>query len=117
MSKTKEKPVIGFFDATCPKCQKRYGWHGKITNRPLCPKCGHNVTPEEMEDDEFEIKQLDTFCVVQTLLYKCREQMGQTEVAFIESMYAYRFNKKRKKYNDIQKTSIIRIAKEYGVLE
>jgi len=119
MSKTKEKPIIGFFDVACPKCQKRYGWHGKITDEPPCPKCGHRITPEEMTDAEFEIRQLDIFHIVQTLYYDCREQMSTTENAFVENMHTYRSPcvKRHKKYNDTQKTNIERIAKKYGVLE
>ena len=31
----------GFFDASCPQCRRRFGWHGRIGDRPSCPHCGH----------------------------------------------------------------------------
>ena len=113
--KTKEKPIVGFFDTTCPKCQKRFGWHGKITDRPLCPRCGHNTTPEEAGDVENSIRQLDIFCVVQTVLFECGKRMSFTELEFINNMYEQHRNKR--KYNQIQKKNIQRIATKYGILE
>lgn len=114
-TKTKEKPIVGFFDTSCPKCRGKYGWHGKITNKPSCPRCGHGITPQEMEDADFEIRTLKMFDIVRMLFREHPEQMGGTEGAFIQSMYDY--HTKNKKYSDVQKESIERIAKKYGVLE
>jgi PHP family Zn ribbon phosphoesterase len=36
---------FGFFDASCPKCKRRYGWSGTVKDRPPCPKCGYRVPP------------------------------------------------------------------------
>jgi ribosomal protein S27E len=30
-----------FIDARCPKCGAHVGWHGRMSDRPACPKCGH----------------------------------------------------------------------------
>lgn len=47
-----------FFDATCPKCGRSFGWYGSLVSRPACPKCGHQIPLEERVDaqakmDEF----------------------------------------------------------------
>jgi PHP family Zn ribbon phosphoesterase len=30
-----------FFDATCAKCRRKFGWSGELKDQPPCPKCGH----------------------------------------------------------------------------
>ncbi len=44
------------FDATCPKCQKRFGWSGKLTDKPPCPRCGHQDSLEELEAAEAKME-------------------------------------------------------------
>ena len=39
----------GFIDARCEKCGADIGWFGKMSDRPPCPKCGHQLTPGELE--------------------------------------------------------------------
>jgi len=34
-------------DASCPKCKKRFGWSGDLKDCPPCPRCGHQIPPEE----------------------------------------------------------------------
>lgn len=46
----------GFFDASCPKCGKRFGWSGEITNRPPCPRCGHQIDMAALEADQKEME-------------------------------------------------------------
>lgn len=45
-----------FNDARCPKCSKRFGWTGKMTDRPPCPGCGLvvDMTEDQKEMDKFE---------------------------------------------------------------
>ncbi len=52
-------PMGGFMDGTCPKCKKRFGWTGRVVDRPACPKCGHKVDLSELESDEREIKDFE----------------------------------------------------------
>lgn len=116
MTKTKKtETIVGFFDASCPVCKKRYGWHGTLTDRPACPKCGHNISPQELEDDEKQIKQTDIFCLVQRLWFECKERMAELEIAFIKNMYSK--HRKKIKYNKVQLKNIKRLAIKYGVLE
>ena len=117
MSKIKEKPIVGFFDAICPKCGKRFGWHGGIIDRPACSRCGHNITPEETKDVEKSVRQLNVFRVIQKLFHECRKCMSQTELAFIKNMYDKHRRKNRKAYDEVQKRSIQRIATKYDVLD
>lgn len=43
-------PVRGFFDRTCRKCKKRYGWSGTINDVPRnCPKCGVALSEKELK--------------------------------------------------------------------
>lgn len=39
-------------DGRCPKCSKRFGWRGKVTERPPCPRCGHQLPREQLEKDQ-----------------------------------------------------------------
>jgi len=40
----------GFFDATCPACGGRVGWHGEISDRPACPACGHRPPQADLDE-------------------------------------------------------------------
>lgn len=42
----------GMFDASCPKCKKRFGWAGTILDKPACPRCGHIDKPSQKDIDE-----------------------------------------------------------------
>lgn len=44
-----------FMDATCSKCGKRFGWVGKVTDRPACPNCGDRPSDESLQADEEEL--------------------------------------------------------------
>jgi phage FluMu protein Com len=46
-------PDIGFFDAQCPRCKRRFGWMGTLVDRPPCPRCKYQHTLNE--DDAKEI--------------------------------------------------------------
>ena len=37
----------GFFDATCVKCRRRFGWAGSLADQPPCPHCGWKPTLTE----------------------------------------------------------------------
>ena len=36
----------GFSNATCGKCGKRFGWTGRLSEKPPCPKCGAHQEPK-----------------------------------------------------------------------
>jgi predicted amidophosphoribosyltransferase len=38
-----------FIDARCRKCGADIGWFGKMSDRPPCHKCGHQLSPEELK--------------------------------------------------------------------
>ena len=42
-------------DVTCPKCKQHIGWQGKVTDRPPCPRCGHQVDRELLEADQKKV--------------------------------------------------------------
>jgi uncharacterized Zn finger protein (UPF0148 family) len=42
-------------DATCPKCGRRFGWQGKMVDRPDCT-CGHNFPKAELEAADAELE-------------------------------------------------------------
>ena len=50
-----------FMDATCPKCSKRIGWAGEMKDRPPCPRCGHQLSPEKMEADAAEVERFKQY--------------------------------------------------------
>ena len=41
-----------FMDATCPRCGKRIGWYGDVSDRPPCGGCGHQISPEATAADQ-----------------------------------------------------------------
>jgi hypothetical protein len=46
----KSSGIRGAFDANCFKCKAHIGWVGDlIASRPPCPKCGYQLTNEELE--------------------------------------------------------------------
>lgn len=50
--------MSAFNDARC-SCGKRFGWVGKLTDKPPCPKCGKkddmaSLLKEQEEMDRFE---------------------------------------------------------------
>jgi uncharacterized protein (DUF983 family) len=46
--------MSAFFDTRCPRCGKRFGWHGGLSDRPACPACGRSPdgAAEEAKDIE-----------------------------------------------------------------
>jgi len=50
----KDEPVA-CMDAMCPRCRKRFGWRGRVVDRPPCPGCGHQIAREILERDQAEI--------------------------------------------------------------
>jgi predicted nucleic acid-binding Zn-ribbon protein len=45
-----------FNDASCPKCGRRFGWVGEMIDRPPCPKCGHQIPKEELQEADEEME-------------------------------------------------------------
>ena len=46
---------ITFFDASCQKCQRKFGWQGTVLDRPPCPRCGFQIPAEKLQHDAEEI--------------------------------------------------------------
>ena len=44
--------TVGFMDALCPKCKKRFGWYGRVVDRPACSRCGHRPDAADLERDQ-----------------------------------------------------------------
>ncbi len=42
-------------DATCGKCGRRFGWYGRLVNRPPCPDCGDVVPQSQLEKEQREV--------------------------------------------------------------
>lgn len=40
---------MALMNARCECCGKRFGWSGRITDRPPCPRCGHRPPQGELE--------------------------------------------------------------------
>jgi ribosome-binding protein aMBF1 (putative translation factor) len=38
-----------FIDVLCPKCRRRFGWQGRMVDRPPCPRCGHQAPKVDLE--------------------------------------------------------------------
>ena len=55
---------MAMFDASCPKCRKRFGWSGGMLDKPPCPRCGH-VTPRA--ELEAEKARMDRFAALMDL--------------------------------------------------
>jgi hypothetical protein len=36
--------AVGCFDVQCRHCGKRFGWQGRLADRPPCPRCGTGPT-------------------------------------------------------------------------
>lgn len=43
--------IVAFYDTTCPDCGRRYGWHGRMADKPPCPGC-RKVRKEPSEPSE-----------------------------------------------------------------
>jgi hypothetical protein len=104
--------ITGSFDARCPKCNKKIGWHGGFNDRPPCPKCGHIVGAKRIQE---KIDNLFICTLVQALYYEHKHQLAPTELTFIRNMLQQ--SKRLKPYTQIQAHNIQRIATIYGVKE
>lgn len=51
--------MTAMIDASCPKCGRRFGWCGSMSNRPACPKCGHRPPQEELDSAEAEMEAME----------------------------------------------------------
>jgi DNA-binding XRE family transcriptional regulator len=47
-------------DVSCPKCGKRYGFTGRMTDCPACPKCGAEPDRAALEHDEKQMEEFKT---------------------------------------------------------
>lgn len=55
--------MSAFNDGQCPKCGKRFGWTGKVSDRPPCPKCGHQLPKEELEAADKQMEDFEKFLI------------------------------------------------------
>lgn len=51
--------MTAMIDATCPKCRRRIGWCGTMSNRPACPRCGHRPPQPELDAAEAEMQAIE----------------------------------------------------------
>ena len=98
--------VIGIMDARCSKCGRRIGWHGKLSDRPECPRCKHTDTVN-LSAEAKALLDGECFGMTQTLLYEYKDQLADSEKLFVLNMYKKR--KGRESYSDTQISNIKRI--------
>ena len=72
--------MSGMCDARCPKYRKRFGWRGRVVDRPPCPRCGHQLAREILERDQATIERALT-------AHKRPLPCGHTEADLCESTY------------------------------
>lgn len=53
--------MSGMMDARC-RCGKRFGWRGKVTDRPPCPSCGHALPLADLEREQAKIERILSAC-------------------------------------------------------
>ena len=68
------------FDASCPKCGKRFGWRGEAIDRPPCPACGHQIDRAVIERDQAEIEKSRRMLGVTTP----ETESGQAEAVWLQ---------------------------------
>ena len=61
-------------DAQCPKCRKRFGWSGRMVDKPACPRCGHADPREELEAADQEMDELRRLLASRPSANVCRKQ-------------------------------------------
>jgi len=73
--------MTAFCDATCPKCKRRYGWHGEVIDWPPCPHCGHRVDPEIIKRDADEIADFKALLAERPLKTSAPKRVKQRQAA------------------------------------
>lgn len=55
--------MAAFFDASCTKCKRRFGWSGELKDKPPCHYCGHHdvVTQDQLDADQKEMEDFQSF--------------------------------------------------------
>lgn len=53
--------MTGMIDVVCPKCCRRYGWVGKLKDRPKCPRCGHYIPAADLTEDSEALREFKEF--------------------------------------------------------
>lgn len=49
-------------DAQCPKCNRRFGWQGDLTDRPACPRCGHRPDADSLAAEQARMDEDQRLC-------------------------------------------------------
>lgn len=47
--------ACGMIDVSCPKCRRRFGWAGRVVDRPPCPRCGFMPARADLEHDQQQL--------------------------------------------------------------
>ena len=50
-----------FCDASCSRCGKRFGWTGKMSDCPPCPRCGYRPHQDEINSDINTLREAGEF--------------------------------------------------------
>lgn len=61
-------------DASCPKCGKRFGWCGKLTDMPNCPRCGREPDRAKLAADQAEMDAFQQLLLTRPNASVCRKQ-------------------------------------------
>jgi DNA-binding transcriptional regulator YiaG len=81
-----------FIDARCPKCKKRIGWFGKMTDMPNCPRCGTEPDRKALAEDEAKMEEFQRLLALRSNncsgadLRKQRNAAGLTLVPVAEHL-------------------------------
>lgn len=73
--------MAGFFDASCSKCHKRFGWMGGMQDKPACPKCGYREPQKELEAADAKLRHYRELLAKRPLDSKGEERRQQRVVA------------------------------------
>lgn len=61
-------------DASCPKCGKRFGWCGEMTDKPPCPRCGHADDPAELAKVQAQMDEMEQLILSRPTANICQRQ-------------------------------------------
>src|SRR4051794_15854977 len=61
-------------DVSCRKCGKRYGFTGRLTDCPACPKCGAEPDRARLESDQKHLDELRALMRARPTRANCSRQ-------------------------------------------
>lgn len=77
----------GFIDASCPKCHKKIGWFGVMTDHPGCA-CGYRPPQEELQATEDKMNETIRLMSLKPKDAKRSELRGKRNLAGLTLMQA-----------------------------